>query len=186
MKNSLETRLGLFVALIVIAAIVIIQMLGGLEVLKKSKVYRAQFSSARELKVGDRVKMAGVEIGKVKDIKLNDGRVDVYLKIDEGTPVKTDSVASIQFAGLMGQSFVSISFGQPNSRELDNTQLISSTEQADLNQLFQSSSAGSVAESWQLQTTRLTSDSSPSLRTSGKWWSSRMSGTGSSRVSASR
>lgn len=137
MKNTLETRLGLFVALIVIASIVIIEMLGGVEMLKKQKVYHAQFSSARELKIGDRVKMAGVEIGKVKDIKLTDGKVDVFLKVDESAPVKTDSIASIQFAGLMGQSFVAISFGQPTSRALDNHQPITTAEQADLNQLMQ-------------------------------------------------
>ena len=35
MKNSLETRLGIFVALAVVAAVVIIEMLGGADIFKR-------------------------------------------------------------------------------------------------------------------------------------------------------
>ena len=40
MKNSLETRLGIFVALAVIAAIVIIEMVGGADIFQRG--YRVQ------------------------------------------------------------------------------------------------------------------------------------------------
>ena len=65
MKNTLETRLGLFVALAVLAAAIILEMVGGVELFRPGYHIHALFNSAQELKEGDRVKMAGVEIGRV-------------------------------------------------------------------------------------------------------------------------
>ena len=132
MKNTLETRLGLFVSLIVIAAIIIVNTLGGIEKFKKGIRLHALFNSAQELKVGDRVKMAGVEIGRVEQIVLAEDKVKVTLKLRAGAPVKSDSVASIRFAGLMGQNFVNIEFGTPGGVLLRNDQTLATVEQADL------------------------------------------------------
>ena len=70
MKNSLETRLGIFVALAVIAAVVVIEMLGGPEHFMRGYHLSALFTNVQELKIGDRVKMAGVEVGRVAKIQL--------------------------------------------------------------------------------------------------------------------
>jgi phospholipid/cholesterol/gamma-HCH transport system substrate-binding protein len=136
MKNSLETRLGLFAALIVIAAVLILETLGGLENLRSGKHLHALFNSVQELKEGDRVKMAGVEVGRVEKIQLADSKVDVTLKLKPTAKVKTDSVATIQFAGLMGQNFVSISFGSPSAPLAENNNAISTDEQPDLNAIM--------------------------------------------------
>src|SRR5277367_2821989 len=101
MKNSLETRLGIFVALAVIAAIVIIEMVGGAPFFQRGYRVNAQFETVQELKVGDSVKMAGVEIGRVEKIALADGKVAVVMKLHPNNVVKTDSKAVIKFAGLM-------------------------------------------------------------------------------------
>ena len=53
MKNSLETRLGIFVALSVIAAIVIIEMIGGTVVFQRGYHVHALFDTVQELKVGN-------------------------------------------------------------------------------------------------------------------------------------
>jgi len=133
MKNTLETRLGLFVALIVIATILIINTLGGVEHFKKGIRLHALFKTAQELKVGDRVKMAGVEIGRVEKITLAEDRVKVTMKLRAEIPVKSDSMATIRFAGLMGQNFVNLEFGSPtNTVYLKNDQTIATSEQADL------------------------------------------------------
>ncbi len=106
MKNSLETKLGIFVVLAVFAAIVIIEMLGGADFFQRGYHVSALFDTVQELKVGDSVKMAGVEIGRVEKIALADGKVNVAMKLHPDAVVKTDSEATIKFAGLMGQNFV--------------------------------------------------------------------------------
>src|SRR5688572_2747516 len=102
MKNTLETRLGLFVALVMFATFFILAIIGGFEKFQRGLHIHALFDSAQELRVGDRVKMAGVEVGKVEDVLIDNGKVKVSMKLRAKTPVKTDSLATIKFAGLMG------------------------------------------------------------------------------------
>jgi phospholipid/cholesterol/gamma-HCH transport system substrate-binding protein len=139
MKNTLETRLGLFVALAVLAAAIILEMVGGVEMFRAGYRVHALFASAQELKEGDRVKMAGVEIGRVEKIRLDEtnNKVRVIMKVRADAAVKTDSVATIKFAGLLGQNFVSIDFGTPGAPRLKNDQLIASVEQPDLSAMMQ-------------------------------------------------
>jgi phospholipid/cholesterol/gamma-HCH transport system substrate-binding protein len=136
MKNSLETRLGIFVALAVIAAIVIIEMIGGADVFQRGYRVNAQFDTVQELKVGDSVKMAGVEIGRVENITLTDGKVEVTMKLHPDAVVKTDSQAVIKFAGLMGQNFVSISFGSADAPKAVDGAVLETVEQPDLSAIM--------------------------------------------------
>jgi len=133
MKNSLETRLGIFVAVTILAAILIVEMLGNLSWLRGGKEVSALFTSAQDLKEGAVVKMAGVEIGKVEKIELADQKVRIIMKLHSDARVKTDSKATIRFTGLMGQNFVSLSFGGLDSPVADNGTQLESIEQPDLN-----------------------------------------------------
>ena len=132
MKNTLETRLGMFVALVVLAAVLIIETIGGIQFFKRGYHINGLFSTAQELKVGDQVKMAGVTIGRVEAIALAENKVKVTMKLNEGSVVKTDSTATIKFAGLMGQNFISIDFGSPAAGPLANDQYVNTAEQPDL------------------------------------------------------
>lgn len=114
MKNSLETRLGLFFALALIGLFLLLEIAGGLNFFQKGIQVGARFYDAKDLKEGDPVKIAGVPIGAVESIGFADNRVKIVMRLDAGKAkaVKTDSVASIQFTGLMGQNFVAIEFGK--------------------------------------------------------------------------
>jgi phospholipid/cholesterol/gamma-HCH transport system substrate-binding protein len=131
MKDSLETRLGLFVALALIAGVLLLEMGGGMEHFRRGVRVHALFNNAQELKIGDRVKMAGVDIGRVQDIALADGRVRVTMKLDAHHQANTECVATIKFTGLMGQNFVSLDFGKPGARLVEEGTVLASTEQAD-------------------------------------------------------
>jgi phospholipid/cholesterol/gamma-HCH transport system substrate-binding protein len=134
MKNTLETRLGLFVAFIVLAAIAIVLLLGGFEQLQTGLRVHALFDTAQELKPGDRVKLAGVEVGKVEKIEIAGGKnkIRVTMNLRADTPVKTDTTATIKFAGLMGQSFVSLDFGTPAGHTAVSGSTLQTVEQPDL------------------------------------------------------
>jgi len=140
MKNTLETRLGIFVALTAAVAFLIINAVGGLDRFRPGPQVHALFDSAQELKIGDRVKMAGVEIGRVEAITLATNKVKVTMKLLEKTVaqgvVKTDSTATIKFAGLLGQNFVSIDFGTPGALAATEGTVLNSTEQPDLSAIM--------------------------------------------------
>jgi phospholipid/cholesterol/gamma-HCH transport system substrate-binding protein len=115
MKNSLETKLGIFVFLAILAGWAIVETLGSTDLFHHGYHVIARFNTVHDLKPGDRVKMAGVEIGRVEDIELAESKVTVTMKLHDKGMVKTDSVANVDFTGLMGQNFVNIGFG-PESK----------------------------------------------------------------------
>jgi phospholipid/cholesterol/gamma-HCH transport system substrate-binding protein len=136
MKNSLETKLGIFVFLAVLAAWAIVETLGSTDWFHPSYRVSALFNTVQDLKQGDRVKMAGVEIGRVEDIRLADNKVRVTMRLHEDAVVKTDSKASVKFTGLMGQNFVNIDFGSPGAEKAQNGTELISVEQPDLSSLM--------------------------------------------------
>ena len=136
MKNSLETKLGVFVAMAILAAVIIIETLGGAEFLHSGYHVSALFDTAQDLKVGNSVKMAGVEIGRVEKITLADQKVKVTMKLNSDAIVKTDSQATIKFTGLMGQNFVAIDFGSANAPRAVEGTVLETKEQPDLNAIM--------------------------------------------------
>ncbi len=133
MKNSLETRLGLFVALAVIAAVLILETVGGTVFQRGYHLY-GLFDSVHDLKPGNPVKMAGVEVGRVESVDLDEAhnKVKVTMKIRKNVKVRTDSVASVKFTGLLGQNYVSLEFGSPGAPAAANDTYLSTAESADL------------------------------------------------------
>jgi phospholipid/cholesterol/gamma-HCH transport system substrate-binding protein len=135
MKNTLETRLGVFFALAIIAAAIVLEMTG-VDFIKPHKDLNALFKNVQELKIGDPVKLAGVQVGRVGSMKIEKDKVRVLFKVDKGTIVKTDSKATIKFAGLMGQNYVSLDFGTADSPVAEPGSTLESTEQADISSLM--------------------------------------------------
>lgn len=138
MKNTLETRLGMFVAIAMVAGFIIVEILGAQDFFKSGHYIRAQFESIQDLKLGDPVKMAGVPIGTVEHITLSPetGKVELRLKLNKDAPVHTDSKATVKFTGLMGQYYVAVDFGSANAPLMANDSLISTTEQPDLSEIM--------------------------------------------------
>lgn len=72
----------------------------------------ATFGRTDGLLVGDKVRMAGIDIGRVVDAKLTD-EYDAVLKleIDAKLKIPEDSSASIVSSGLMGSKYIEIEPG---------------------------------------------------------------------------
>jgi phospholipid/cholesterol/gamma-HCH transport system substrate-binding protein len=136
MKNTLETRLGLFVFLILLAGFILINSIGGLNKWRPGKHINALFGNAQDLKLGASVKMAGVEIGRVESISLETNKVKVVMKLHPDAIVKTDSSATIKFTGLMGQNYVAVDFGSPGAPDATEGTYLNTAEQPDLSAIM--------------------------------------------------
>src|SRR5258708_14530361 len=138
MKNTIETRLGIFVALAVIAAVLILEIVGGIERFQRGYELRAAFNTIQDLKEGDRVKMAGVEVGRVEKIGMDEtnNKVLVTMKLRQSVPVRVDSVATVKFTGLMGQNFIALDFGTRGAPLASAGTLLKSAEQPDLSAMM--------------------------------------------------
>jgi phospholipid/cholesterol/gamma-HCH transport system substrate-binding protein len=71
----------------------------------------ADFPSAGGLKPGTTIEIAGVQVGHVTGIRLDNFQAKVMMSIQNGVKLTQDSIASIKTKGLIGEKFVQISPG---------------------------------------------------------------------------
>ncbi len=71
-------------------------------------VYYAEFSEAGGLKINDEVRVAGVRVGQVEDITLDEGHVLVEFRIDRDTELGDDTGASIRVKTLLGAMYLAL------------------------------------------------------------------------------
>ena len=70
--------------------------------------YAADFTEAGGLKAGDAVRIAGVRVGKVSDVGLDDGHVKVEFKVKTDSGFGKDTGAAIKVQTLLGQMYLDL------------------------------------------------------------------------------
>jgi phospholipid/cholesterol/gamma-HCH transport system substrate-binding protein len=95
-KAKLELVVGLFVLAGIVCLGYLAVKLGKLELIG-GNVYEveAQFDTASGLKPGSAIEIAGVEVGRVRGIVLNNDRATVKLAVNDTIKLYTDTIASI-------------------------------------------------------------------------------------------
>ena len=111
-KAKLEVMVGVFVLVGIVCLGYLAIKLGKLE-LVGGDVYEveAQFNTASGLKSGATIEIAGVEVGRVRGIVLNDDRATVKLAVNKTVKLYTDTIASIKTRGIIGEKFLNLSPG---------------------------------------------------------------------------
>ena len=80
------------------------------------QTYKAEFSEAAGLQSGDRVTVAGVEVGRVTSVALDGDHVDVDFRVADAW-VGDRTAASIEIATLLGSKYLALDV--QGDRELD-------------------------------------------------------------------
>jgi phospholipid/cholesterol/gamma-HCH transport system substrate-binding protein len=105
-----------------------------------TNTYRAVFSDVTSLEVGDDVRVAGVRVGKVEDIRLKDRTLaEVTFDVSRDRPLLSSTGAVIRYRNLVGQRYVALTEGAGNGSRLrpGSTIPLSRTQPAlDLNALL--------------------------------------------------
>ncbi len=112
---------GAFVLVGLLALAYLSLQVGGLEVGGRDRiVLLATFDDIGGLSVRAPVRVAGVKIGQVSEIELDeDLRAIVSMEVDSGVGLSIDSSAAIRTAGLLGDQFVSVELGAEDDVMLD-------------------------------------------------------------------
>ena len=107
-----ELLVGLFMIIGITCLTYLSIKLGRMEIIgdKGYKLY-AEFSEIGGLKNGASVEIAGVEVGRVKNISLSDYQAKIELQINSGVKIQEDSIAAVKTKGLLGEKFIQISPG---------------------------------------------------------------------------
>jgi len=107
-------------------------------------VVYASFVSASGLHVGDPVKIAGVEVGSVQSVSVENGSARVALRIRDTVRIRKDAVATLRRDWLIGDRTIAIEPGSA-PQLLASGELIKHTEsQPGIHQLVQEMFAGDL------------------------------------------
>lgn len=111
-KFDIELTVGLFIIAGIICLGYLSIKLARMEIPggKGYELY-ALFSNSGGLKTGSSVKIAGVEVGRVKSITLDDYQARIVMNFPEELKIQEDAIASIKTKGLIGEKYVEITPG---------------------------------------------------------------------------
>lgn len=92
--------------------------IGLLHLLEKTYDVRVEFKDASGLRKGDSVRVAGVKVGRVTDIRADreNGLVHVDLVVNQGVHLSTDATADIALETLLGAKYVRLRSPLPLKR----------------------------------------------------------------------
>lgn len=133
-----EAKVGIFVVIGVVILTYMTLTIGQYKFGKeKGYTIQVRLQSATGVDLKSPVKIAGVEVGKVEDIRLDDHKAKLILRIDDGVKIPEDSEVVVRGTGLMGEKHIEIIPGSPQARRLKSgEELVKSTPPTDMDQLF--------------------------------------------------
>lgn len=125
----METRanfalIGLLVLASVLAFAGFTLWLGQSQFNRNFDVYEIVFEGPVSLESGASVRFNGISVGEVTRVAIdrgNDRMVRARIRVNSETPVRTDSLAGIDFAGITGLTFIQIRAGSQNAALLERT-----------------------------------------------------------------
>lgn len=115
MAISVEKKVGIFFIIGLILFGFMLEVGEKWNPFEKKIMYKTFLTSVTGLKVGDPVRLAGVDVGKIDKITVLEEKVQIDFQVKPGTKIKTDSVATLRLTNLLGGQFLGISFGSPGA-----------------------------------------------------------------------
>ena len=113
-RTSLEMIVGVFLLAGFASFAYLAVKMGDLDLFKKESYdVSASFTSISGLKEGASLELAGVVVGKVTKIELNEDEYEavVYMDIRKSIQLSDDSIASIRTSGIIGDKFIKLTPG---------------------------------------------------------------------------
>jgi len=109
-----EMKIGIFFAIAVLILATFILVVGDITIFFRKEGYPlySYFDTTAGLEKRAVVRMAGVKVGYVKDIRLRENRAEVLMSIEQGVSIPRDSRAALAALGLLGEKYIEISPGK--------------------------------------------------------------------------
>jgi phospholipid/cholesterol/gamma-HCH transport system substrate-binding protein len=127
MKENLRgtvVGLSIFLAVCLLSAFLLISIFGQLR-FGAGNTYYAEFTNVTNLRKGKLVRIAGVEVGKVKDISINpDATVRVEFTADQSVTLTEGTRAVLRYDNLFGDRYLALEEGAGGLKTLKPGQTI--------------------------------------------------------------
>ena len=114
METRKETLVGLFVLIGLICVAYLTVKLGRMELFNSDGyTLYARFASVSGLRPGAEVEIAGVRVGRVASISLDEKKplAVVALLVDKKVRLTDDAIASVKTSGLIGDKYINLEPG---------------------------------------------------------------------------
>ncbi|GFO65992.1 MlaD family protein [Geomonas paludis] len=115
MALSVEKKVGMFFVFGLIILGVLLEVGEKWNPFEKKIMYRTYLTSITGLKVGDPVRLAGVDVGRITKIIVLNDKIEIDFEVKPDTRIKVDTVAGLRLTNLLGGQFLGLSFGSPNA-----------------------------------------------------------------------
>jgi phospholipid/cholesterol/gamma-HCH transport system substrate-binding protein len=111
-KFDLELAVGLFIIAGILCLGYLSIKLGKMEIVgKKGYEIYGVFSNIGGLKVGSSIEIAGVNVGRVTSISLDNYQAHVVLNFPKDLKIQEDAIAAVKTRGLIGEKYIEITPG---------------------------------------------------------------------------
>ena len=145
--NVLESVIGAVVLVIAVFCVYFAYVSSG-EKIKGGYVLTARFDDVSGLANGSDVKLNGIKVGIVKNLKLDDNyQAKVELLIRDEIKIPTDSSVSVTTDGLMGNKFIAISTGFSDEKLKPNEEIEITRSAVNLEKLIDKFAVGGSSKS---------------------------------------
>ncbi|HSW64206.1 MAG TPA: MlaD family protein [Dissulfurispiraceae bacterium] len=140
-----KLKVGLVITIALLILFFTVFFAGGLEnIFQKKAELKATIRDVRGLRVGSPVWKAGVEIGTVRSIRLHPefGTI-ISMKIQQDIlhHVRTDSTATVQTMGLLGDKYIELTSGTTDALPVRSGDTIAGSTQLEMKDLVQEGSS---------------------------------------------
>ncbi|MFA5085123.1 MAG: MlaD family protein [Candidatus Omnitrophota bacterium] len=137
MKVTNELKTGL----IVVAAIAVAAIFWLKTTNFSDRPYRlkTQFNYAEGLKADSVVKLSGIEIGRIEDIRFiysPETKVELVLLLDKDAKIHEDSIAYISSSGIVGDAFLGLTPGSPDKPFAKDGDTVSSEDPVEMRKIM--------------------------------------------------
>jgi phospholipid/cholesterol/gamma-HCH transport system substrate-binding protein len=115
MAISVEKKVGMFFVFGLVILGIMLEIGEKWSPFEKKIYYKTYLTSITGLKVGDPVRLAGVDVGRITDIAILSDKIEIDFQVKPGTAIRSDTVAGLRLTNLLGGQFLGLSFGSPTA-----------------------------------------------------------------------
>jgi phospholipid/cholesterol/gamma-HCH transport system substrate-binding protein len=135
-KINVETGVGIFIIIGMLCLGYLTVKLGDVSLFASEQyLVKAHFMNVSGLKKGATVELAGVEVGKVSEIYLDDYEALVEMLIDPEIKLQEDAIASIRTQGIIGDKYIKIKTGGADEMIEENGEILDTESAIELEEL---------------------------------------------------
>ncbi|HAT56420.1 MAG TPA: MCE family protein [Veillonellaceae bacterium] len=138
MKWTTEAKVGLFSLIGLIAFAIVVIHLSQIVLFGKSGFQvTGYFPEAEGITPGNSVRYAGVDVGRVDQVGVTEGKAQIIIRFYDGEKIPSDARFNVQSSGVIGDHYIRVSEGNPRSGYLSGGMTIYGTSEGGMEQTMQ-------------------------------------------------